>query len=78
MIIELAKQYQVPIWDMYGIMGELGSSKQWQLAGLMQGDKVHFTGTGYHLKGSLFFDAFEKWLKQMNYLENQKKGDFKN
>ncbi|MBI1836518.1 MAG: hypothetical protein HYR91_04565 [Flavobacteriia bacterium] len=68
MIIELAKQYQVPIWDLYGIMGELGSSKKWQVAGLMQSDKVHFTGEGYHLKGSLYFDAFLKWMEQMKML----------
>jgi hypothetical protein len=69
MIIELAMQYHLPIWDLYGIMGELGSSKNWNLAGLMQGDKVHFTAEGYHLKGSLYFDAFLKWMEQMKLLE---------
>src|SRR5690606_29359029 len=28
-IIELANQYQMAVWDFYGIMGELGSSKTW-------------------------------------------------
>lgn len=66
MIIQLAEKYKVPIWDFYGIMGELGASKTWQLAKLMQPDKVHFTGEGYHLKGSLFIDAFMKWKAKMN------------
>ncbi len=64
-MIELARKYECPIWDFYGIMGELGSSKTWMLKGLMQGDMVHFTSVGYHLKASLFEDAWEKWLQQM-------------
>ena len=64
-IIELAQQYQMPVWDFYGIMGELGSSKTWYRQGLMQSDMVHFTSIGYHLKGALLIDAFEKYLEQM-------------
>lgn len=69
-IIELAKQYQLPVWDFYGIMGELGSSRTWRNLGLMRSDLVHFTAEGYHLKGSLFIDAFEKWLTQMNQIKH--------
>jgi lysophospholipase L1-like esterase len=65
MIIELAKQYKLPVWDFYGIMGELGSSKKWQLSGLMRPDLVHFTPAGYKLKGEMFFESFLKWLEQM-------------
>lgn len=68
-IIELAKKYQVPVWDFYGIMGELGSSRIWRNAGLMRTDLIHFTAEGYHLKGSIFIDAFEKWLRQMEQLK---------
>ena len=68
-IKELAIQYQCPVWDLYGLMGELGSSKTWQDADLMKPDKVHFTAVGYHLKGDLYFDAFMKWLEHM---DNQK------
>jgi lysophospholipase L1-like esterase len=63
-IQELAQQYQVPVWDFYGIMGELGSSSTWHVAGLMKSDYVHFTAAGYHLKGDLFIDAFRKYLYQ--------------
>lgn len=65
-IIELAQKYQCPVWDLYGIMGELGSSKTWFLNGLMQSDMVHFTPQGYHFKANLFEDAWEKWLTQMD------------
>ncbi len=65
MMIELAKQYEVPIWDLYGIMGELGSSKTWFRNRLMKSDLIHFTADGYHLKGDLYFDAFLKWMDQM-------------
>lgn len=71
-IIELAKQYNIPVWDFYGIMGELGSSKTWQRNQLMQGDLVHFTGPGYHLKGDLYIDAFLKFMIQMNELSFKK------
>lgn len=64
-IIELAIKYQMPVWDFYGIMGELGSSRTWKNYELMRADLVHFTAKGYHLKGQLFIDAFEKWLDQM-------------
>ena len=63
-IIELAKEYEVPVWDLYGLMGELGSSKKWYYAKLMKSDYVHFTAAGYHLKGELFFDAFQKFIHQ--------------
>lgn len=64
-MIELAKKYKIPVWDLYGVMGELGSSKTWQLNRLMKSDMVHFTVDGYHLKGDLFFEAFLKWIEQM-------------
>jgi hypothetical protein len=72
-IIELAQQFQCPIWDFYGIMGELGSSKTWFRSGLMRDDLVHFTAKGYHLKGDLYFDAFLKWLSQMDALSDNNK-----
>jgi lysophospholipase L1-like esterase len=50
-------------------MGELGSSKTWQNAGLMQADLVHFTPLGYQLKGKLLTDAFLKFLEQMRNTE---------
>jgi lysophospholipase L1-like esterase len=69
-IFQLAAQYKMAVWDFYGIMGELGSSKTWKNAGLMQADYVHFTGTGYHLKGTLLIEAFKKNLFSLQHLRN--------
>ncbi|MFT5859217.1 MAG: lysophospholipase L1-like esterase [Flavobacteriaceae bacterium] len=64
-IIELAEEYNMAVWDMYGIMGELGSSKTWRNNKLMRSDMIHFTHPGYHFKGDLYFDAFLKFMDQM-------------
>lgn len=72
-IIELAVKYQLPVWDLYGVMGELGSSRTWLSEKLMKEDMVHFTPVGYHLKGDLYFDAFMKWLEQMKVSQQLKK-----
>lgn len=67
-IIELATKYKMAVWDFYGIMGELGSSKTWNRSSLMQSDLVHFTSTGYHLKGDLFIDGILKFMAQFQKL----------
>jgi lysophospholipase L1-like esterase len=72
-IYQLAAKYEQAVWDFYGIMGELGSSKSWKENGLMQTDYVHFTAGGYHIKGSLLIDAFLKYLLQFDKLSEIKK-----
>ncbi|MEY4605055.1 MAG: hypothetical protein RIT43_2347 [Bacteroidota bacterium] len=72
MVFSLAQKYKLAVWDFYGIMGGTGSSKQWLQSGLMQSDLVHFTFSGYQLKGKLFFDAFLKFLEQMRNTEKMK------
>lgn len=67
-IYQLAAQYQMAVWDLYGIMGGLGASKTWKNEGLMQADYVHFTGLGYHLKGTLLIEAFQKNLSGLQNL----------
>ncbi len=64
-IIELAKEYKMAVWDFYGIMGELGSSKTWKENEMMQSDFVHFTADGYKLKGELLIDSFLKYMQMM-------------
>lgn len=71
MIRELAKKYEGAVWDMYGIMGELGSSTTWYTYGLMRYDLVHFTATGYKIKGDMYFEAFLKWLEQMDLRDRE-------
>lgn len=77
MIIQLAKKYEAAVWDMYGIMGELGSSKTWSRAGLMRTDLVHFTAEGYRLKGNMFYESFLKWLEQMELRQQQQQQTIK-
>lgn len=57
-IFRLAKKYKTHVWDMFGIMGGLESSKIWLQNDMMKSDLVHFTVDGYKLKGELFYDAF--------------------
>jgi hypothetical protein len=55
------------VWDLYGIMGGLGSSKTWKINKLMRSDLVHFTHQGYHFKGELYIDALLKFMDQMEF-----------
>jgi lysophospholipase L1-like esterase len=69
-IYTLAEQFCCGVWDFYSIMGGLNSSMAWRSVNLMQADKIHFTNTGYELKGELFFSAFLKgWEQQLNGFE---------
>ena len=68
-IIELAKEYSMAVWDLYGVMGGLGSSKTWELNGLMRGDLIHFTHSGYHFKAELYIDSLLKFMDQMEKIK---------
>tara|TARA_R110002072_G_scaffold238939_1_gene396628 strand:- start:17844 stop:19160 length:1317 start_codon:yes stop_codon:yes gene_type:complete len=70
-IIELAEQYNMAVWDLYGLMGELGSSKTWRNNKLMRGDMIHFTFEGYHFKGDLYIDALLKFMDQFEAIETK-------
>ena len=54
-------------WDMREKMGGKGAMREWVIAGLAQGDHVHFTGSGYRRLGyTLFRDLmynYEKYNK---------------
>lgn len=67
-IFDLAKKYNLAVWDFFSVMGGLNSVKEWHDAGLMNNDHVHFSKQGYILKGDLFFAAFlktwEEFLKE--------------
>lgn len=54
----MAEKWQGGFWDLFSVMGGLGSMSQWQKAGLAQRDCVHFSRQGYKLVGALFYDAF--------------------
>lgn len=61
-ILELAANYKMAVWDLYEIMGGLGSSNKWYKNKLMPRDRIHFTYLGYSIKADLFMDALiEAW-----------------
>ncbi len=63
-IHELARKHHQAVWDFYAVMGGLGSSEQWYKRKLMVYDRVHFTKTGYSVKGDLLTAALiSQWEK---------------
>ncbi len=42
-------------WDLRAKMGGKGAMKEWVMAGMAQGDYVHFTGPGYRMIGDTVF-----------------------
>lgn len=59
-VIEIQRQVALEngcaFWDWRTRMGGPGSVRQWVLAGLSQGDYVHFTGAGYRLVGDMLVE----------------------
>ncbi len=68
-MINLAKKHKGGMWDMYHVMGGLGSIKTWQKHGYAKTDKIHLTADGYNLMGDLMFSAIIK--KYDEYLQKQ-------
>lgn len=59
----LAREHDAALWDMYRIMGGLGSMAVWRDAGLANRDRVHFLTPGYRLLGDLLYNALiYDWL----------------
>lgn len=66
-MFELAEEYNMAIWDLYSVMGGMGSSHKWYLNKLMQKDRIHFTRLGYSLKADLLLTAFvDAWANCLN------------
>lgn len=61
-------QQNVPIWDLYRISNGFGSSTRWIRRGLMNADRIHFTGEGYRIQGQLLFNAIAKGYN--NYIQS--------
>lgn len=55
--LELGKIHHAAVWDLFDLMGGLGSMQSWEYAGLAQHDKIHFTTQGYDLVGNLLYNA---------------------
>ena len=60
---ELAEEHNGAVWDLYEIMGGLGSISVWNEAGLANKDRVHFLVPGYNLLGDMLYNAIiYEWL----------------
>lgn len=56
-LLEQCLSGQVAAWDLYSVMGGLGSIRQWRKQQLAYIDYIHFTEAGYKLQASLLFQA---------------------
>ena len=59
-MLRLAEKHGAAVWDMYGVMGGLGSIKKWETAGLANRDKIHLLKPGYIHVADLMFNALMK------------------
>lgn len=65
-MLDLAKEENGAVFDVYGLMGDLKSSVTWVENGLMQKDRIHFTREGYDLVGGILYKAIEEDYKKWN------------
>lgn len=56
----LAAKYNGAVFDLFDVMGGLGSIEAWTQSGLAAKDRIHFSRTGYELQADLMFDAFRQ------------------
>jgi len=59
---KLASKYDGAVFDLFEIMGGLGSINQWQRAELAASDRIHLSKKGYELQADLMAHAFQKAL----------------
>ena len=61
MIQKYARDHHLVVWDMYNVVGgNRHACKNWQEAGLMRPDHVHYMPEGYILQGNLLYEALIK------------------
>ncbi|MEM0995979.1 MAG: GDSL-type esterase/lipase family protein [Bacteroidota bacterium] len=71
----LAKKHDAVVWDMFGVMGGLGSIRKWIRAGLANKDRIHLLKPGYVLLADLMFNALmEPYDAHLQKLHQQESG----
>ncbi len=56
-IIKYGIENNVAVYDWYDVAGGYGASYKWIANGLMGVDRIHNTSKGYHLQGTLLYEA---------------------
>lgn len=56
-MLNLAKEYDGAVWNMFRVMGGYKSATVWRANGMMKHDRIHFSHNGYLLIGDLIFNA---------------------
>lgn len=69
---ELGRIHRAGVWNLFNIMGGLGSIQAWENAGLAQHDKIHFTPQGYELIGNLLYNALMDAYREHVYPSEQR------
>lgn len=64
-IVKLAGEYKQGVWNFYEIMGGFGSSQKWFKQNLMAADRIHFSASGYEIKGDLLTAALLRLWDEM-------------
>jgi lysophospholipase L1-like esterase len=57
-MLRIARKHHAVVWDLFEVMGGLGSIQSWVAAGLANPDKIHLLRPGYELVADLMFNAF--------------------
>ena len=69
-ILRVARDRRLAVWDLYATTGGSGANARWREAGLVRADRVHLTVEGYELQGTLLSEAilraYDKYLKRRN------------
>jgi lysophospholipase L1-like esterase len=65
----LAAKYNGAVYDLFEIMGGLGSIRKWQNADLAASDKIHLSKKGYELQADMMTFAFREAFG--NYLDKK-------
>jgi lysophospholipase L1-like esterase len=68
-LYRLAENYDGAVYDMFEIMGGLGSIRDWQNAKLAMDDKLHLSRKGYELQADMMSEALKEAFG--NYLSSK-------
>lgn len=63
-MVDYCLKNNIAYWDLYEIMGGVGSIKKWKAKGLVQPDLLHFTKSGYELQAKLLYNALINGFKK--------------